>query len=184
MCKKPGTRGSNLRLAEFQGSLLRAQMARVVEQANRRTENANYLTQLLKEISGIKPAKLYEGTTRSAYHLYMFRYDKEPFAGLSRAKFLEALGKEGVPTSSGYGMMNKDAYVTSLAKNRHFLKVYGEKRMKEWLEQTLNCPQNEKVCEQAAWFTQTMLLGPKSDMDQIADAVRKIQKHAGVLAKG
>ena len=179
-----GTRGSNLRLSEFQGSLLTAQMTRVIEQTNRRTENANYLTKLFNEIPGIKPAKLYEGTTRSAYHLYMFRYDTEKFAGLSRAKFMAALGREGVGASSGYGMMNKDAYVTALAKDRHFLKVYGEKRMKEWLEQTLNCPQNDKVCEQAVWFTQNMLLGPKSDMEQIADAVRNIQKHAGELAKG
>ena len=178
-----GTRGSNLRLCEFQGNLLQAQMTRVLEQTNRRTENANYLTKLLNEIPGIKPAKLYDGTTRSAYHLYMFRYDKAAFAGLSRAKFLEALGKEGVSASGGYGMMNKDAYVAGLAKNRHFLKVYGEKRMKDWLEQTQNCPQNDKVCEQAVWFTQTMLLGPRSDMDQIAEALRKIQKHAGELAK-
>jgi hypothetical protein len=27
-----------------------------------------------------------------------------------------------------------------------------------------------------------MLLGPRRDMDDIADAVRKIQKHAGELA--
>lgn len=179
-----GTRGSNLRLSEFQGSLLMAQMTRVLEQTNRRTENANYLAQLLNEIPGIQSAKLYEGVTRSAYHLYMFRYDAAKFAGMPRAKFLAALGKEGVGASGGYGMMNKDAYVTGLAKDRHFLRVYGEKRMKEWLEQTLNCPQNDKVCEQAVWFTQNMLLGPRSDMDQIADAVRKIQRHAGDLAKG
>jgi dTDP-4-amino-4,6-dideoxygalactose transaminase len=178
-----GTRGSNLRLCEFQGSLLQAQMTRVVEQTNRRTENATYLSKLLSEIPGIKPAKLYDGVTRSAYHLYMFRYDAAAFASLDRAKFLQALGKEGVPASSGYGMMNKDAYVTGLAKNKHFLKVYGEKRMKDWLEETKNCPQNDKVCEQAVWFTQTMLLGPRSDMDQIAEAIRKIQKHAAELAK-
>ena len=177
------TRGSNLRLCEFQGSLLMAQTTRVLEQTNRRTENASYLSQLLNEIPGIKPAKLYDGTTRSAFHLYMFRYDSEKFAGLSRAKFLAALGKEGVPASGGYGMMNKEAYVAGLAKSRHYLKVYGEKRMKDWLAQTLNCPQNDKVCEQAVWFTQTMLLGPKTDMDQIAEAIRKIQQHAGELAK-
>jgi dTDP-4-amino-4,6-dideoxygalactose transaminase len=178
-----GTRGSNLRLCEFQGNLLVAQMSRVIEQTNRRTENANYLTKLLSEIPGIKPAKLYDGVTRSAYHLYMFRYDKAAFAGLDRAKFMGALGKEGVPSSGGYGVMNKDDYVSGLAKNKHFLKVYGEKRMKYWLEQNQNCPQNDKVCEQAVWFTQTMLLGPKSDMDQIADAIRKIQKHAAELGK-
>ena len=79
--------------------------------------------------------------------------------------------------------MNKDAYVSGLAKNKHFLKIYGEQRMKQWLEQNRNCPQNEKLCGEAVWFTQNMLLGPREDMDQIANAMRKIQKHAGELAK-
>jgi hypothetical protein len=96
---------------------------------------------------------------------------------------MAALNAEGVPCSGGYGMMNKDAYVTALAENPHFLKVYGEKRMKNWLEQTLNCPQNDKVCEQAVWFTQTTLLGTRTEMDQIVEAVRKIQKHAPELAR-
>jgi len=115
-----GTRGSNYRLSEFQGNLLLAQMSRVAEQTNLRTENAIYLTKLLNEIPGITPAKLHDGATRSAYHLYMFRYDKMQFAGLSRAKFLNALNREGIPCTNGYGMMNKDAYVTNLAKNRQY----------------------------------------------------------------
>lgn len=176
-----GTRGSNLRLCEFQGSLLTAQMTRVVEQTQRRTENASYLTQLLREIPGITPAKLYPGTTRSAYHLYMFRYDPERFAGLPRAKFLAALGKEGVGASGGYGPMHRGAYVANLAQDPHFLKVYGEKRMREWLDQTQNCPQNDRVCEQAVWFTQNMLLGLRTDMEQIAAAIRKIQQYATEL---
>jgi len=178
-----GTRGSNLRLAEFQGSMLLAQMTRVAEQTNRRTENATYLSQLFREIPGITPAKLYDGVTRSAYHLYMFRYDKTRFAGLDRAKFIAALGAEGIPASAGYGVMNKDAYVSGLAKNKHYLKIYGEKRMKQWLEQNQHCPQNEQLCQEAVWFTQNMLLGPKTQMDQIAEAVRRIQKHATELAK-
>jgi perosamine synthetase len=178
-----GTRGSNLRLSEFQASLLEAQMTRVIEQTNRRTANAKYLTQLLNDIPGIVPAKLYDGVTRSAYHLYMFRYDPARFAGLSRGKFMEALGQEGVPCSGGYGVLNKDAYVSGLAKNKHFLKLYGEQRMQQWLEQNRHCPQNEKLCGEAVWLTQNLLLGPREDMDQIAAAMRKIQKHAGELAK-
>jgi len=34
------------------------------------------------------------------------------------------------------------------------------------------------------WFTQTMLLGEKSDMEQMAGAVARIQRHAADLAKG
>lgn len=177
-----GTRGTNLRLTEFQGSLLLSQMQRVVEQTNRRTENANYLTKLLNDIPGIKPAKLYDGTTRSAYHLYMFRYDQQQFAGLNRNKFLDALTAEGVPCSSGYGAMNKDSYVTNLATNKHYLKLYGEKTMKEWLERN-QCPQNDKLVEQAVWFTQNMLLGTRKDMEQIAFAIKKIHKYSAQLGK-
>ncbi len=175
-----GTRGTNMRLSEFQGNLLMAQMTRVVEQTNHRTENANYLTKMLKEIPGITPAKLYEGTTRSAYHLYMFRYDKNYFGGLSRAKFLDALNKEGIPCSNGYGMMNKEEYVTSLAKNSHYLKIYGEKTMKQWLERN-QCPQNDLLTDQSVWFFQNMLLGTKTDLEQIVEAIRKIQKYASEI---
>ena len=177
-----GTRGSNLRISEFHAGLLLAQMTRVVEQANRRSENADYLTKMLRQIPGIKPAKLYKGVTKSAYHLYMFRYDKEKFAGMDRAKFLKALQSEGIPCSNGYGKMNRDTYVTDLAKNKHYLKVYGEKTMKDWLER-IQCPENDKLTDQAVWFTQTMLLGSKTDMEQIAEAIRKIQKNAAQISK-
>ncbi|PWU17827.1 MAG: DegT/DnrJ/EryC1/StrS family aminotransferase [Verrucomicrobia bacterium] len=178
-----GTRGSNLRLCEFQGDLLVAQMSRVIEQSDRRNQNALYLTKALSEIAGIMPAKLYEGATRSAYHLYLFRYDKAHFNGLSRGKFLEALSAEGVPCSGGYGTMNKDEYVSGLAKNGHYLKLYGEKRLKEWLDRNHNLPQNEKLCEQAVWMFQTMLLADRSYMDRIVEAIRKIQAHSAELAK-
>lgn len=176
------TRGTNLRLTEFQGNLLLAQMTRFTEQVQRRWENAAYLTSLLNEIPGIHPAKLYEGVTKSAYHLYMFRYDKREFQQMDRSKFLKALVAEGIPCSGGYGMMNKEKYVTDLAKNKHYLKVYGEKTMSDWLEQN-HCPQNDQLCEEAVWFTQTMLLGSRKDMEQIAQAVQKIRKHAGDLVK-
>lgn len=177
-----GTRGTNLRLTEFQGNLLLAQMTRLQDQVKRRDENATYLTKLLSEIQGIEPAKLYPGTTRSAYHLYMFRYFSEHFGGLSRQKFIEAINAEGIPCDVGYGQMNRDAYVTGLAENPHYLKIYGEKTMKEWLERN-QCPQNDKLTrEQSLWFFQTMLLGTRENMEQIAEAIRKIQKHAKQIA--
>ena len=102
---------------------------------------------------------------------------------MDRAKFLAALSAEGVPGSGGYGVMNKDDYVSGLAKSKHFLKIYGEKRLKEWLDSNHSLPQNDKLCEQAVWFGQTMLLAERTKMDQIAEAIRKIQEHAADLAK-
>lgn len=48
---------------------------------------------------------------------------------------------------------------------------------------TNRCPANDRLCEEAVWLTQNMLLGPRSDMDQIAEAILKIQEHAGALAR-
>lgn|SRR5690606_21390088 len=176
------TRASNLRMTEFQGSILLAQMARLTDQTRRRSENAAYLTKLLSEIPGIYPARLYEGVTESAYHLYMFRYDKEAFEHLDRAKFMEALRAEGIPCSGGYNAMNKEKYVTDLSKNKHYLNIYGEKTMQDWLEKN-HCPQNDQLCEQAVWLTQTMLLGSKKEMEQIAEAILKIKRYARDLIK-
>src|SRR5690606_10196082 len=146
-----------------------------------RHDNATYLTELLNDIPGIEPAKLYEGTDRSAYHLYMFRYLKTQFDGLSRAQFMNALEAEGIPCSSGYTSMNKGAYVKSLAANRHYLKIYGKRKMNQWLKQN-HFPQNDLITEeQGVWFTQDMLLGTHENMEQIAEAIRKIQRYANEL---
>ena len=178
-----GTRGTNMRLTEFQGSLLLSQMTRFEQQADLRNTNADSLNKILNDIGGVVPAKLYEGTTKSAYHLYMFRYMSEQFGGLSREKFIAALNAEGIPCNAGYGQMNKDDYVTNLAKNPHYLKIYGEQKMKAWLESN-HCPQNDKLTsEQAVWFSQTMLLGSQDDMDQIGKAIRKIKANAAAIAK-
>ncbi|WP_188504050.1 DegT/DnrJ/EryC1/StrS family aminotransferase [Parapedobacter pyrenivorans] len=178
-----GTRSTNLRITEFQSSLLLAQMTRLEDQVRRRQENALYLDSMLKDIPGIVPAKLYEGTTRSAYHIYMFRYLKEHFDGLSRDQFIKALAAEGLACSPGYGPMNKSEYVQALATNKHYLKIYGKRRMKQWLERN-ECPQNDILTgEQAAWFMQNMLLGTRRDMEQIAEAVKRIQQYASEIKK-
>jgi len=51
-----------------------------------------------------------------------------------------------------------------------------------WAERTA-CPAIDKLSEEAAWFTWTTLLGPRNDMDQMAEAIRKIQKHAAAVAR-
>ncbi len=67
-------RGSNYRLTEFQAGLLLAQLQRLQEHAKQRDENATYLNSMLAKIPGIYPAQLFPGTTRSGWHLYMFRF--------------------------------------------------------------------------------------------------------------
>jgi len=123
---------------------------------------------------------MYEGATRNGYHLYMFRYDKSQFADLPRARFLEALSKEGIPNAPGYTPLNTQPFVKELIHSRVYKSIYPAKEIAEWEERN-TCPENDKLCEEAVWFFQTMLLGSRHDMDDIAEAIRKIQKHAGEL---
>lgn len=176
------SRGANLRMTEFQAALLLAQMSRVEAQSSRRSENAAYLTSMLKEIPGIRPARMYEGCTRNAYHLYMLRYEKEKFANLARAKFLKALGAEGIPASGGYAPLNREPFLKNTLHSRGFERVFGKARLAQWERANL-CPQNDLLCQEAVWFTQNMLIGARSDMEQIVEAIRKIQAYASDLAK-
>jgi dTDP-4-amino-4,6-dideoxygalactose transaminase len=174
--------GSNLRMTEFQAALLLQQLTRLDEQSRRREQNAAYLTELLREIPGIAPARLLDGCTRNAYHLYMFRYDSAHFAALPRAKFIDALSAEGVPASGGYSPLYREPFLQNTLQSRGYQAIYPPQRISAYFA-GIRCPENDRLCEVAVWLTQTMLLGPRSDMDQIAEAVRKIQKHADKLVK-
>jgi dTDP-4-amino-4,6-dideoxygalactose transaminase len=171
------TAGANLRMTEFQGALLLAQMTRLESQARTREENAAHLTSLLRQIPGITPARAYDGCTRNAYHLYMFRYDRDQFAGLPRASFLKALAAEGIPAANGYSPLNTQPFLEHALASRSFVAVYGKERLATWRDRN-RCPENERLCSEAVWLGQTMLLGAKKDMDDIADAVRKVQAQA------
>ena len=125
---------------------------------------------------------MYEGCTRSAYHLYMFRYRSEEFSGLPRNQFVRALRAEGIPCSTGYGRLNEASFIRDALNSRPYVRVYGKATIENWAERNI-CPENNKLCEEAVWFMQNMLLGPRRDMDEIAEAVRKIQAHASALAR-
>jgi len=180
--------GANLRMTEFQGALLMSQLTRFEEQSRIRVQNAEYLTNRLNEIDGIHPAKKYDGCTRHAYHLYMSRYEADKFAGLPREQFLKALRAEGIPCSGGYGSvkgtyaLNQQPFIMNSLNSRGFRQIYSEERIRDYVERN-HCPLDDKLCTEAVWFFQSMFLGTREDMDQIADAILKIQAHAADLAK-
>jgi perosamine synthetase len=175
-------RAANYRLTEFQAALLLAQYTRFSQQQDKRNANAQHLTSALHKIPGIAPAKLPGDKSRSAWHLYMFRYDARQFAGLSRTKFLKALADGGVPASGGYSSLNNSPHVKALAANPHYQRIYGKDTMARWVERN-QCPVNDKLIEEAVWFSQTRLLGSRSDMERIAETISSIQKRAGDLAR-
>jgi perosamine synthetase len=172
--------GNKCRMAEYQAAILLAQMKRLEQQTQTRNENAQYLTSRLKDIPGIVPHRLYDGVTRAAYHLYPFRYEKERFGNVPRSKFLAALKAEGIPCSSGYNRVNKNAFFGNALQTKNFRRAYSKQRLNR-CRQLNHCPDGDRLCDEAVWLFHSLLLGPKSDMDDIADAIEKIYENRSKL---
>ena len=172
--------GTNRRVTEYQAAILLSQIKRLESDTKRRGDNAKYLTSRIKDIPGIAVHKLYDGVTRCAYHLYPFRIIKEAFGGLSRDRFLKALRAEGIPCSPGYGPQYKDGLIEAALTSKNFTRSFPAKRLNEYREQ-LDYPDNDKLCKEAVWLSQTLLLGTKKDTDDIANAIIKIHENRDKL---
>jgi len=173
--------GSNRRLTEVQAGLLLAQMVRARSDADKRLENALYLDSKLKEIPGIVPYKLSDGATRSSYHLYPFRYKKEEFDGLPRHKFMAALGAEGIPCGQGYGQQYFDGLIEEAISSRGYTRLYSKERLNRYREELHDLPDNDQLTMEVVWFYQNMLLGERSDMDDIINAIQKVYQNRKLL---
>lgn len=164
--------GSNYRMTEFQGAILLNQMKKLDQETSIRNANGLYLNERLSRIADIKPLARDERVTSHAYHLYIFRYLAEEATGVPREKFLKALSAEGIPCSPGYtplyrsGMFWVDPEACPVGCSFYGKSVsYKELHLE-------NC---ERACDkEGVWLTQNVLLGSRSDMDDIANAVEKV----------
>lgn len=174
--------GTKLRLTEYQAAIGLAQLVRLDQQTTLRNENAAYLKAKIEKIPGIQPYRLYDDVTRAAYHLFPFRYQPEAFKNLPREQFLKALSAEGVPCSGGYTPLNKMPYLHDAFQSKNYQKIYLKSQLNydQYLENN-QCPANDQLCQEAVWLAQSMLLGSRTDMDDIANAIEKIHSQADKL---
>lgn len=171
---------SNARMTEFQGAILLGQMNRLEEQTQKRWANAQILDNLLSKIDGIRPLVRLASTTRSSYHIYMFRYDARAFHGLSKSRFVAALQAEGI--SGAFAGYTNPLYANPMFTEKQFLgggypvDAFAHGRTLNYMDFTERCPVSERACStEAIWIPQTVLLAEPDDMGDIAAAVRKIQ---------
>jgi dTDP-4-amino-4,6-dideoxygalactose transaminase len=176
--------GGNSHLTEFQAAILIAQLERVPEQTELRMRNADVLRSELGKIPGIHPLPQDPRMTSHSHHLFMLRYGAEELGGLPRDKFLSALGKEGIPASSGYGA---PLYKSPVFLRRQFRKGgcpltctrYG--RDVDYAAFEALCPESERACREAIWIGQSVLLGTAKDMQDVVEGFRKVAAHADEL---
>ena len=161
--------GSNYRMTEFQAAILLAQMTRLEEQCKTRSKNAMRLTQLLQDINGIHPIIPDSRVTRSAYHLFCFRYEASSFGERSREEFIRALIAEGIPADDGYSPLYREdvfQFPDSTCKSD------CSRTVGAYIEQ---CPETEDACSTVVWIPQYVLLAKPEDMNSIGVAIQKIQ---------
>ncbi len=173
-------RSTNCRMQEFQAVILMSQMKRLERDTQLRGQNAQYLTSRLQQIPGIISYKPNPGATRAVYHLYPFRYNEQAFNQVPRHKFLDALSAEGIPCSAGYGPANKDGLIEEALNSKGYQRLFSKERLDRYRRENV-LPQNDRLCSEAVWFTQNMLLGTRQDMDDIADAIEKLYENRDKL---
>lgn len=159
--------GWNLRMTEVQAALLDAQLDELDEYTARREASARAFTAKLSANGiGLNPVAVEEGMTQHGWHLYMTTYDAQAFGGWSRDSVVAALNAEGVPALAGYPLLNTHPTITSAVA--------------ELTSGVLpaHCPIAEETSSQVIWFSHHILLGTDQDLDQIIEALAKVQSAA------
>jgi len=166
----------NYRLGEFQGALLNAQLDRLELQTKTRDRNGQYLAARLARLPGVHPQTRPAACTRHSYHLFMVRLDAEAF-GAPRAAVLAALEAEGIPCSAGYGF---SLHRQPIFRNKAFGPFLPNASHRLNYDKT-SCPNSDRICRECIWLEQSMFLGPRADMDDIARAFEKTFENRGTL---
>ena len=89
--------------------------------------------------------------------------------------------RKASPARAATAPLNKEPF---LQNTLHIARLPEDllQRGHRGVDERNRCPENDRLCEEAVWFTQTMLLAGRGDMDQIAAGVRKVQAFASQLA--
>jgi hypothetical protein len=73
-----------------------------------------------------------------------------------------------------------DGLIEEQLGSRGFKRLFPESRLRQWREEN-QLPGNDQLCDQALTLYQSILLGTKSDMDDIANAITKIYENRNTL---
>ena len=171
--------GSNYRLSEWQGAILNVQLARLEEQTLHRHRNGRLLDKLFGPIPGILPQKCDVRCTRNGQYAYIFHFDSKQFADISTENFIAALNAEGVPTQASYPPLHElDCFRSG--EYRKCLSGAQATEKHDFLAQKF--PNTQRAAWETVWIPQFALLGDEQDMNEIAEAIRKIQRNAAEIS--
>lgn len=170
--------GWNYRLSELQAALLGAQMVRLPEQTQRRQVNVDHLLTRLEAHPelGFVPQRRDPRITRAAAYEVVLLYQAEAFKGLPRDRFVAALEAEGVPADGDFYVPIQDRVQEIFPlRARDYPQIrarYGEALTSEHV-QTPHAA--HAAYAQTVWLHHGLFLGDTNDVDDVIEAMLKIQ---------
>ena len=179
------TIGPKYRMNELEAALLLGQLPTVMERHALRNRNARYLTSKIKDIPGIHPQKLYEGTEEGSFYLYTMSYDKKFYNNIDRSKYLKALAAEGIDLSPYIKQgLHRESWVDNIINRRVYKKMYTPQRLQQFKDEMV-CPNCDIVCdeEMVMLWASGPLLGKIEDMDDIINALVKVYENRDQLSE-
>ncbi len=156
------TAGSNMRMTEWQGAVLQAQLARFPEQHRIRNANAIVLNAALAEIPGIRPQPRDERMDANGNYCFIFHYAASEFAGVSLREFEAALEAEGIPMGVSYPSLGD-------------LELFSS-------DERPAVPVAVTAAATTVWLEHRMLLARRESVLDVARAVEKVHQNAERLA--
>ncbi len=170
--------GHNYRMTDLQAAILEVQLGRLDEQHEIRARNASRLRAAIEDIDGLTNLRLDARVTTQAIYQFVFRFDGGAFASLDRDVFVAALQAEGVPAD---GRFYESLPVSELLRP-------DAARYPPWSAAladapAADCPNAERAAyRESVWLPHQLLLGTEADVDDIVEAVLKVQRSAADLA--
>src|SRR6185295_19000051 len=120
--------------------------------------------------------------TTQAIYQFVFKYDPEAFGGASRNRFVAALEAEGIPSD---GLFYEPIYRSALfnVDPRDF-PALGARGTEDLPWAKAHCPVSERAAYlESVWLPHQLLLGAIQDVDEIVEAVAKIQSSVDELLR-
>ena len=174
-------RGFKYRISDFAAAVLVGELERYEELCAKREAHAAYLHTELKKIPGFLTQENYPQSTRQNHYCFGMRYDPEHFKNVSREKVVAALRAEGIMANAGYAPLNKEPFLERSLNSRGFQAVFSSERLEKYGREN-HLPQNDRLCASAFYLEQNMLIGEKSDVDDVLDAFNKVHMNASALS--
>lgn len=172
------THGSNLRMTEWQGAVLQAQLDRFPDQNRVRNDNAIALNAAIAEVPGLRPQARDPRMDSQGNYCWVVHYDAEAFAGLPLRGFEESLRAEGVPMGVSYPSLGELA----VFRERNFGPRLRE-HAPRFDDAALRLPRAEHAAASTVWLQHRLLLAERDDVLDVARAAARIQAHAGAVAR-